>query len=270
DGRMLVTMETDKVISYQYVNVEKRAVSVDLKLTAEHLPNVYVTATLIKPHDVSEIPLTVAHGFQRIIVEEKNRKIPVEITAQKSVRSRTHQQVKVKAEPNSFVTLAAVDNGVLQITGFRTPDPYEHFYDARALEVSGYDLYPLLFPELKGRLSSTGGDGELEMTKRTNPMPAKRIKVVSYWSGIVKANGSGEANFEFDIPQFSGELRLMAVSYKDQNFGSSENAMTVADPIVISTALPRFLTPGDTITVPVTLSNTTSKSSNVSAAIKVS
>jgi uncharacterized protein YfaS (alpha-2-macroglobulin family) len=100
-------------------------------------------------------------------------------------------------------------------------------------------------------------------------MPAKRIKIVSYWSGIQQANGNGEASFEFSIPQFSGEIRLMAVAYKDQSFGSSENTMTVADPIVISTALPRFLSPGDTVTVPVTLSNTTSKSTNISATISV-
>lgn len=269
-GRMLVTLETDKVVSYQYVNVENRTASVDLKLTAEHLPNVYVTATLIKPHDISDIPLTVAHGFQSLKVEEASRKIPVEITAQKSVRSRTHQQVKVKAAPNSYVTLAAVDNGVLQITDFSTPDPYKHFYAKKALEVNAYDLYPLLFPELKAQLSSTGGDGELEMSKRTNPMPAKRIKVVSYWSGITKANSSGEASFEFDIPQFSGEVRLMAVAYKDESFGSGETAMTVADPLVLSTALPRFLSPGDTVTVPVTITNTTSKSASATATLNVS
>ena len=130
-----------------------------------------------------------------------------------------------------------------------------------------YDLYPLLFAEVRAKLSSTGGDGELSMEKRVNPMPAKRIKVVSYWSGIKKANGSGEADFEFDIPQFSGEIRLMAVSYKGQSFGAAENTMTVADPIVISTALPRFLSPGDTVNVPVTLSNTTDKATNVTATI---
>ena len=218
-GRMLVTMETDKVVSYQYVNVENRTASVDLKLSADHLPNVYVTATLIKPHEVSEIPLTVAHGFKSIRVEENDRKIAVQIEAQKSVRSRTHQTVKVKATPGSFVTLAAVDNGVLQVSDFKTPDPYGHFYAPKSLEVQAYDMYPLLFPELRARLSSTGGDGDLEMNKRTNPMPAKRVKIVSYWSGIAKADGSGNASFEFDIPQFSGEVRLMAVAYKDESFG---------------------------------------------------
>jgi len=269
-GRLLVTTESDHVLSYQYINVDKRTASVDLKLSGDNVPNFYITATLIKPHDVSDIPLTVAHGFLNVKVEEKSRKIPVEITAQKSVRSRTHQRVKVKTAPGSFVTLAAVDNGVLQISDFKTPDPYGYFYQKKALQVDAFDLYPLLFPEVRAKLSSTGGDAEMEMNKRVNPMPAKRIRILSYWSGIAKTNSNGEANFEFDVPQFSGEVRLMAVVYKDQAFGSAENTMTVADPIVISTALPRFLSPGDTVMVPVTLSNTTNQSTNVSANLRIS
>lgn len=268
-GRMLVTLENDKMVSYQYVNVDKRTASIDLKLSADHLPNVYVTATLIKPHEISEIPLTVALGFQNIKVEEKNRKMTVAIIAKTAVRSRSRQKVTIKASPNSFVTLSAVDNGVLQISDFKTPDPYNHFYATKALEVTGYNIYPLLFPELRTILSSTGGDGEASMNKRVNPMPAKRIKVVSYWSGIAKANGSGEAGFEFDIPQFSGQLRLMAVAYKDNTFGSTEATITVADPIVLSTALPRFLSPNDTVTVPVTITNTTSRSTTATATLKV-
>jgi len=107
------------------------------------------------------------------------------------------------------------------------------------------------------------------MARRINPLAAKRVKVVSFWGGIKKANGSGVAEFEFDVPQFSGELRLMAVSYKGQSFGAADNTMKVADPIVISTALPRFLSPGDTVNVPVTLTNTTSKAANVTASIAV-
>lgn len=269
NGRMLVTMETDHVVSYQYVEVNKRTASLDLKLTGDHVPNVYITATLIKPHEVSDIPLTVAHGFQNVKVEEKSRRIAVQIIAQKTVRSKTHQRVTVKAAPNSYVTLSAVDNGVLQVSDFKTPDPYNYFYQKKALQVSSYDLYPLLFAEVRAKLSSTGGDGDLEMAKRVNPMPAKRIKVVSYWSGIKKTNGSGEASFDFEVPQFSGEIRLMAVSYKGQSFGATDNTMTVADPIVISTALPRFLSPGDTVSVPVTLSNTTDKAASVTASINV-
>ncbi|HTM91510.1 MAG TPA: alpha-2-macroglobulin family protein, partial [Flavisolibacter sp.] len=167
-------------------------------------------------------------------------------------------------------TLAAVDNGVLQVTGFKTPDPYNYYYQKKALQVTAFDIYPLLFPELRGRLSSTGGDGELSLDKRVNPMPAKRFKIMSYWSGLKKANGSGYAEFEFDVPQFNGQIRLMAVAFKDEKFGSSENTTTVADPIVLSSALPRFMSPGDTVTVPVTITNTTSKLANGQATVSVS
>jgi uncharacterized protein YfaS (alpha-2-macroglobulin family) len=266
-GRMLVTVERDGVQSYQYVNVVKRTASLDLKLAGDHVPNVYITATLIKPHEVSDIPLTVAHGFQNVRVEERGRKMPVEIRAQKTSRSHTRQRVSVKAAPNSYVTLAAVDNGVLQVTDFKTPDPYSYYYQKQALEVTSYDMYPLLFPEVRARLSSTGGDGETDMNKRVNPMPAKRFKLLSYWSGIKKTNSSGTADFEFEVPQFNGQVRLMAVAYKNEQFGSSEATMQVADPLVISSALPRFLSPGDTVQVPITISNTTAKGASGQATI---
>lgn len=259
DGKMLVTVEKDKLISYQYVNVEKRNASIDLKITGEFLPNVFITATLFKPHGGSDIPLLVAHGFQNIKVEEPARINKVEIIASKSSRSKTTQHVTVKTTPGSYVTLAAVDNGVLQVTGFTTPDPYTYFYAPRALEMNAYDLYPYLFPEVRARMSSTGGDGESDMQKRVNPMPAKRVNIVSYWSGIAKAGGDGTAKFTINVPQFSGQLRLMAVAYKDNMFGSFEASLTIADPVVLSTAVPRFLSPGDTVSVPVTVTNTTNK-----------
>ena len=267
NGKLLVTVENDKVVQYQYVTVQNRTASVNLNLSAEYLPNAYISATLIKPNEESDMPLTVAHGYKSISVAEKARNMDVQITAEKEVRSRTHQKVKIKAEPNSRITLAVVDEGILQITNYKTPDPYGFFYANRALGVNSFDLYPLLFPELKTMLSSTGGDAA--MNKRTNPMQNKRVKLISYWSGIMEANGSGEANFEFDIPQFSGQLRLMAVAYRGQSFGSKDAEMVVADPIVVSTALPRFLSPKDTVVMPVTVSNTTKSSTSATATIKL-
>jgi uncharacterized protein YfaS (alpha-2-macroglobulin family) len=167
----------------------------------------------------------------------------------------------VKAAPGSYVSLAAVDNGVLQVSSFKTPDPYGFYYQKTALDVTAYDMYPLLFPELRGRTSSTGGDGT-SLEKRLNPVPAKRFKILSYWSGLKKADASGQAYFEYDIPQFSGEVRLMAVAFKDETFGSAEANTTVADPVVLSSALPRFISPGDTVQMPVTITNTTARAAS--------
>lgn len=265
NGRMLVTVETDKVVSYQYVDVNNRNASLNLKIDDQYLPNAYISATLFKPHTVTDMPLTVAHGYANIKVEDKSKRMTVSIDAKKETRSRTHQKVTVKAAPNSMVTLAAVDNGVLAVSNFKTPDPFAHFFATRALSVNGYDLYPLLFPELRRTISSSGGDADLQLSQRQNPMPDKRVKLVSFWSGIRQTGSNGEATFEFDIPQFSGEVRLMAVACKDNQFGAAESNMKVADPLVVSTALPRFMSPGDTVLVPVTITNTTNKTASINA-----
>jgi uncharacterized protein YfaS (alpha-2-macroglobulin family) len=270
NGRMLVTTERDGVFTHEYLNVTKRTASMDLRFEGAHVPNVYVTATLFKPHEMSDIPLTVAHGFRSVAVEERKRKLPVEITAAKAVRSNTKQNVRVKTSPGTYVTLAAVDNGVLQVGDFKTPDPYEYYYQKKALEVNAYDIYPLLFPELRTGISSTGGDGESDMSKRNNPIPAKRFKIMSYWSGFKKADANGNADFSFDIPQFNGQVRLMAVASNEEKFGSAESTMQVADPMVISAALPRFLSPGDTAYLPVTLTNTTARQASGQATVSLS
>jgi alpha-2-macroglobulin len=242
----------------------------ELEFEGAHVPNVYITATLFKPHEMSDIPLTVAHGFRSVAVEERKRRLPVEITAGKAVRSNTKQNVRVKTTPGSYVTLAAVDNGVLQVGDFKTPDPYGYYYQKKALEVNAYDIYPLLFPELRTGISSTGGDGESDRSKRNNPIPAKRFKIMSYWSGLKKADATGNADFSFDIPQFNGQVRLMAVASNQEKFGSGESVMQVADPVVISAALPRFLSPGDTAYLPVTLTNTTTRPATGQATVNLS
>ncbi len=101
-------------------------------------------------------------------------------------------------------------------------------------------------------------------------MANKRVKLVSFWSGIKKTDSDGKACFDVNIPQFSGDLRIMAVAYKGNAFGSTTKNMKVADPMVVSTSLPRFLSPKDTMLVPVTLTNTTANSTEATAQISVS
>ena len=90
-------------------------------------------------------------------------------------------------------------------------------------------------------------------------MPSRRVRLLAKWSGVLTADASGKVRYRVRIPQFSGAVRVMAVAYQGEAFGAAEHTMRVADPVVISTALPRFLSPGDTVDVPVTLTNTTGK-----------
>ncbi|TGD83126.1 alpha-2-macroglobulin family protein [Hymenobacter wooponensis] len=255
-GRVLVTVERNRVLDHFYVNTDEKSARVSIPIRTGHVPNVYVTATAIREIRDNRLPLTVARGFVPLTVEKPGAKLQVAIKAPAQSRSQTAQTIEVTTAPGAQVTLAMVDEGILQMKDYRTPDPYGYFYQKRALEVQAYDVYPFLLPE--PGTSSTGGDG-YDLSRRTTPVPNRRVKLLAKWSGVLTADASGKARYKLQVPQFSGAVRVMAVAYKNDAFGSAEHAMRVADPVVISTALPRFLSPGDTIDVPVTLTNTTGK-----------
>jgi len=274
NGKVLVTIECDKVIETRYLKTDNRSCFIELPLREGFLPNIYVTATLFRPVDDGSIPLTVAHGFLPVKVEKASNKLSVAINCVEKSRSRTKQTIKLKSAPNTEFTVSVVDEGILALRRYQTPNPYNYFYQKKALMVDGYDVYASLLPDLKLRRSSTGGDMDMKMAmamdKRVNPLTNKRVKLVSLWSGIMKTDANGEANYSIDIPQFSGDLRVMACAYKSGSFGSSDKHIKVADPVVISPSIPRFLSPGDSLVMPVTLTNTTNKPANASTTVKVS
>jgi uncharacterized protein YfaS (alpha-2-macroglobulin family) len=267
-GKLLVTVERNKVLEHFYLETDKKSAMLTLPIKEEYLPNVYITATLFKPVDDGTMPLTVATGFHPVIVEKPSSRIPITLTVAEKTRSNTKQTITVRTgEPNVHLTIAVVDEGILQLKNFKTPDPHDFFYAKRALEVNSHSLYPFLFPEYSRKKSSSAGDG-YDLSKRVNPFTSKRVNLIALWSGIIKTSGS-QATYTIDIPQFSGDLRVMTVCYKNSSFGSAEKHIKVADPIVVSSAFPRFASPNDTLTIPVTLTNTTSKSANATAKLSI-
>ncbi|MEJ7659941.1 MAG: hypothetical protein WKG07_10110 [Hymenobacter sp.] len=128
------------------------------------MPNVYVTATAIRPITDNGLPLTVARGFVPLTVEKPGTRLPLTLAAAALSRSQTFQTIEVRTAPRAQVTLAVVDEGILQRKSYQTPDPYGYFYQKRALEVSAFDVYPFLLPELG--TSSSGGDAA-DLARRT-------------------------------------------------------------------------------------------------------
>ena len=263
EGRMLVTIERNNVLEYHFLQTNNKTASLTIKATDAFLPNVYVSSTLFRSMSGDNMPLTVAHGYANIMIDSKENKLPVQVEMTDRTRSKTKQTINVKTVPNAYVTIAAVDEGILQVRDYASPDAYGYFYQKVALGVNSYDVYPFLLPEYNIAQSSSGGDGASSaMKSRVNPLFVNRVKNVSFWSGIQQADASGHLRYSIDVPQFSGKLRVMVVAYKGKAFGSYDNGMTVTDPVVVSTALPRFLSPGDKAIMPVTLSNTTNKPLN--------
>ncbi|MEP1032194.1 MG2 domain-containing protein [Ekhidna sp.] len=257
-GKVLVTIESNNVLDHFYVQADNRSAQFDLPIKDSYLPNVFVSTTLFKPQKESDIPLTVAHGYSPIKVDKAANKLDIKIEAVEKSKSNQSQTIKISTTPNAMVGLAVVDEGILQVSKYQTPDPYNFFYGKRALGVKSYDVYPYLFPEIAGNLTGGGAGLARELSSRINPMNNDRVKLVSFWNGVKQADSKGNLEYTIDIPQFSGDLRIMAVAFKDQAFGNGQDNMTVADPIVISPGIPRFLSPTDTLIMPVAVSNTTS------------
>lgn len=276
NGRLLVTVERDDLQDIFQIETEKNAASLSFDLKKSAVPNVFISATLIRPMSDNMVPFTTAHGYHSIRVFGAEE-LPVTVTVPKECRSRTKQIIQIQTEPQAYVTIAAVDEGILQIRDAEDRNPNNFFYAKRALEVNSYDVYTYLFPEHRGNLamlrSKTGG-AEFKLAEggmnRQNPLSNKRVKPVSFWSGVLRADASGRISFPVTIPQFSGSLRIMAVASKENRFGYGTKNMIVVDPIVINTPLPRFLSPNDSILVPVTIMNTTNSAVPVQAKINVS
>jgi len=272
-GKMLVTIERGGVYNYKYVDVKDRSTEVELNLDEKYIPNVYVSATLFRAHTSGQtIPFLVAHGFASMKVERKSNHLSVSIEAPKQIKPNNKIEVKVKtiSQKNVYVTLAAVDEGILQIKNYSSPDPYAFMYAKRALGVENYDLYKLLLPEIISIKSSTGGD-ELarQLQKRVNPVSTKRFNLLAIWSGILKTDDGGEVTVPLNIPQFNGEVRLMAVAYTNDRFGSADAALKIADDLIMEPQVPRFLAPNDSLVMPVSLINTTNSAGKATVSIKV-
>lgn len=273
-GKMLICVERDNVMKYFYVKAEKNATEISIPIEGDYLPNIYISATLFKSYtfenqSASASPFLVGHGFLPIMVEKPSNKIPVVISAPEKIKPNTTQTINIKTIPNAFVTVAAVDEGVLQVKNFHTPEPYSYMYSKRQLAVTSYDMYEWILPELKEIKSSVAGSDDYESARKQNPIKSKRFKLMSFWSGIQKADSKGDLQIKVNVPQYNGEVRIMAVAYQDAKFGSSDKAMKVSDDVVIMPSVPRELTLGDSLTIPVSVMNTSEKKGGVSVSLSV-
>lgn len=264
EGLLLLTVERERVFHQEWIRMDSNSAVVKVRVPEGTEPNAYLVATLLRPLDSLERHAPArAFGAAPLFLDRAAATLAVEIKAPEAVRPRTRLSVDyrlpgLRRGRDAKVTVAAVDEGILQITEFETPSPLDYFFQQRRLSVGSYDTWALLLPEYEQilRRSSPSGGAAEERVRRKNLMPisVRRVKPVALWSGIV--DGAQEwQTVEFDVPEFNGALRIMVVVSSDGQFGSEEKLVRVRDPIVLSPNLPRFLAPGDEILIPVQVYN---------------
>ena len=261
-GKLLLTVERERVLDTSVHMLDGNTARIEVPMTVAYRPNAYVTATLVrKVGDLEPGSAGRAFGAVPIGVDRTANRLPVEITAPAEVRPETKVTVAVKTAPEAIVTVAAVDEGVLQLIAQETPQPFEHFYRKLALTVASFDTFSLLLPDVKPEGSAPVGGGEgmegLAQSLRTEGI--RRTEPVAFWSGPVEADAEGRATVSFRVPEFQGAVRLMAVAVRGEQFGSSERRVRVRSPLVLLPTFPRVLSFAETLRLPVSLRNDTGR-----------
>ena len=266
-GRALVTVEREKVYDVYTVDLKENTGMISIPVKEGYKPNVYVSVHLIRGIKLLDKRApTRAFGTIPLKVDCSENRLKVGIVSEDEYRPNRSIEVEVAVEGGggeTQVTLAAVDEGICQLTEFLTPDPWEFFYGKRALGLDTYDLYGMLLPEVEPveTKNNPAGDEEMDNVRRRNlnPVAIRRVKPVSLWSGLIRLDGEGKARVKLDLPQFNGTLRLMAVAVSGSSFGSTAKKVLVRDPIVLTSTYPRFLAPGDRAEITVGVYNATGR-----------
>ena len=247
-GEAQVAVATDRLIDFKTVTIGKDGATVRLKTSAAWGGGAYVLVSVVQPRDPVASPKPRrALGLVYVPLDPKDRKLTVELNTPAKVDSKAMLEVPITIKGAGFggrarVTLAAVDEGILQLTKFQSPDPVKWYFGKRALSLNYRDDYGrLLDPNLGAPANvSFGADGIGGEGLTVTP-----IKTVALWSGIVETGLDGKAVIKLAAPEFNGELRLMAVAWTDTAVGSASKPLTVREPVVTELSLPRFLAPGD-------------------------
>nr|WP_188790140.1 alpha-2-macroglobulin family protein [Salipiger pallidus] len=249
-GQALVTVLSDRVISMQAVEVPAGETLIELPVTDEWGAGAYVTAQVIRPTDraAGHAPGR-SLGLAHAAIDPGARQLAVSLDApeQSAPRGPLSAAVQVEGVPEgetAYVTVAAVDVGILNLTGFDSPAPSGYYFGQQRLGVEIRDIYGRLIDGSTGAMGQlrSGGDAG-GAARRQAPPPTEEL--VAFFSGPVTVGPDGLAELSFDMPDFNGTVRLMAVAWTRSAVGEAEAEVLVRDPVVISTALPRFLAPGD-------------------------
>ena len=249
EGKAIVAVLRDGLISMQQIDVPKSGASVELPIDEAMAPGAYVAAMLYRPMDVDAKRMpSRSIGVHWVPVDSTSRTIGVSLQLPEKSPSGGSLKIPVKlsglaAGEEARVVLAAVDVGILNLTAYKSPSPESWFYGQRRLGVEVRDLYGRLIDGMHAEKGSarTGGDGGGLDTAVSLPTVAP----VALYSGILKVGADGMAEATFDVPDFNGALRVMAVAWSKTKLGHADKELIVRDPVAMLVSGPRFLTLGD-------------------------
>ena len=263
EGELLLSVNTNETVYSKTIRMKKKYKEVKIKVTEEMAPNAWITAHIVRPAQEGR-EITRAYGTAGLKTDMNSTRLSVKLNTPDRIKpgknSFSAEVVNsIGKGEKAEVTLMLVDETILRMTSYTTPDPWESYTAKRELGVEVYDLYSLLITPDSGTLPLlTAGGGANDMVMKStaglSPVQAKRFKMLSLIKKVI-TDENGHADFTFTIPEFSGKARLMAVAVTKEKSGNSEKELSIGRETTIEPSLPKALTEGDEITAPCLIHN---------------
>ena len=271
-GRALVSVESgSRVIDAYWVETHGRESRFSFTATGEMAPNVYVHVSLVQPHrrNTNDLPIRL-YGVIPVEVEDPATRLEPKIEMAAILKPEEPAAIKVSeasGKPMTY-TLALVDEGLLDLTRFATPNPWQSFYAREALGVKTWDMYDYVMGAYGGRIErifSIGGDEQIVSRPESQ---ANRFKPMVKFLGPFTLQRNRTNTHSFMMPQYVGSLRVMLIAGNQGAYGNAEKTVPVRKPLMVLATLPRVLTPGESVKLPVTVFAMEAGVKNVSVEIQ--
>ncbi len=258
-GKLLIALEGEKEIYRLVLPMSGTEMTVPVPVMDSMLPNAYCSAWVIRP--VKEDERWGAHrayGIIPLLIDRSQSRLAVSLTAPDKALPKSELPVTVSLKDangkpvRGEVTLALVDEGLLSLTNFKTPDPFAFFTAKRALQGRAYDLYNQLMPLSSRQPISLlpGGGGAGEEASRMSPM-TRKLELLSIFLGSVATDSSGTGSATLRLPEYSGRGRIMAIAADKTAVGGTEAGVRIARDVTVEATAPRMVAPGDVFAMPV-------------------
>ncbi len=258
-GNGLVTIERDKVYAWKWFHMGETASVQKIKVPADIEGGAYVSVSFVRDSASEEVFMSpLSYAVAPFTISRGKRALNVKVAAPDLVKPGDKLTMSVSADRKGRAVVFAVDEGILKVAHYRTPDPLAHFLQKRALSVRTSQILDLILPEIAKLqdAAAPGGDGEeAAVGANLNPFRRHRDKPVVFWSGLIDV-GPQAKDLVYEVPDsFNGTLRVMAVAGSDLAMGAFDKKTVVRGDFVISPNAPTFAAPGDELEVSVGLAN---------------
>lgn len=270
-AKALVTLSSNsKIIDRFIVDTKEKSTSIELAMKKEYAPNIYVSVSLFQDYDkISNDRALRLFGVVPLYVEDENTKLDLELKTPDKIQPNRDFEVEIQSKNKRAFnyTIAIVDEGLLDLTDFKTPDIWNGFYAKSGFTLKTYDTYSQIIPKFTGGDGAVSNIGSLRADKNRDDN-AQRFKPVVLFNGPLRSDDKGFAKLKFSMPSYMGSVRVMVVANENDAYGSVSKDIQVSAPLVMLETLPRTLKIGDNFTLLTQIFKTEDSVKNATLSVK--